>query len=210
MAKIIKMGSQNSLFIPKSSNISKTTRVGHSTNPFKFNDFEGNTLNSFVSADIFEGTNLKKENKLKLIASSVTGSMNKMRSNITEPIVNFVNRVRTGISNVCDRCGFTNAWDYAKNTNISDLPVIKSVNEVLTKPINIDGIKNIGNSVSNIGKGISSVMSYDVTGWTKGISDKWSNLISRVNHKKYTAETPVSELETSWKNIIEQESNEVA
>jgi hypothetical protein len=188
MAKIIKIGSQNSLFTPKAANLSKTSRVGHSTNPFKFNDFEGNTLNmnSYVSADIFESS---KNNKLRMIASSVTGSMNKIKNSITEPIVNFVNRVYGGITNgVSKVCDCTkNAWNYAKNTNV-EIPGMKTLGEVLNKPIHLSDIKN----------NISSM------------SEKWSNLISKVNHNKYTAETPVSDLELAWKNIIELENKEVA
>jgi hypothetical protein len=63
-----------------------------------------------------------------MVASSVTGSMTKIKSNIAEPIVNFVNRVRTGVSN---------AWDYAKNTNISDVPVIKSTSEGLKNGVKV-------------------------------------------------------------------------
>lgn len=195
MAKIIKIGSMNTTLTSKTANLAKTSRQGSITNPFKFSNFEGNTLQF---ADVFEGFEPKKQNKLKMIASSVTGSMNKMRSGITEPIMNFVNRVRGGISN---------AWDYAKNTNVSDLPGIKQVNDVLNTPINIninlDGIKD---SMSNIGKGISSKMEF----LNSDVTELWSGLVSRIHSNSYNSEMPVADLEMAWKNIIADESAEVA
>ena len=80
----------------KTANPFKTTRKSN-TNPFKYNDFEGNAIDPLICADVlvsFKG----KENKLKMITSSVIGSMTKLRNSITEPIVNFVNRVKDGIS----------------------------------------------------------------------------------------------------------------
>lgn len=195
MAKIIKIGSMNTTLTSKTANLAKTSRQGSITNPFKFSNFEGNTLQF---ADVFEGFEPKKQNKLKMIASSVTGSMNKMRSGITEPIMNFVNRVRGGISN---------AWDYAKNTNVSDLPGIKQVNDVLNTPINIninlDGIKD---SMSNIGKGISSKMEF----LNSDVTELWSGLVSRIHSNSYNSEMPVADLEMAWKNIIANESLEGA
>lgn len=207
MAKIIKIGSQNTTLTSKTANLAKTSRQGNITNPFKFSNFEGNTLQF---ADVFEGFEPKKQNKLKMIASSVTGSMNKIRSGITEPIMNFVNRVRGGISN---------AWDYAKNTNVSDLPGIKQVNDVLNTPINIniDGIKNLGKTISSkmeflntdikdIGKGISSKIEF----LNNDVTELWSGLISRIHTNKYSSEMPVSDLEAAWKNEIAMESLEGA
>ena len=110
MAKIIKVGSQN--LTPKIANPFKTSR-NSTTNPFKYSNFEGNTLQF---ADVFEGFEPKHTNKLKMIASSVAGSMNKMRNGIAEPIINFVNRVRgNGISN-----GISNRLS-ALNENFSNL-----------------------------------------------------------------------------------------
>ena len=183
----------NTTLTSKTANLAKTSRQGSITNPFKFSNFEGNTLQF---ADVFEGFEPKKQNKLKMIASSVTGSMNKMRSGITEPIMNFVNRVRGGISN---------AWDYAKNTNVSDLPGIKQVNDVLNTPINIniDGIKD---SLSTIGKGISSKMEF----LNSDVTELWSGLVSKINTNSYNSEMPVADLEMAWKNIIANESLEGA
>ena len=209
MAKIIKVGSQN-LTPNKIANPFKTSRSS-STNPFKYSNFEGNTLPFELSADVFEGTKSNSTNKLRMIASSVTGSMNKMRSRIAEPIINFVNRVRGGI---------VNAWDYAKNTNVSDLAPVKAFNEVMNTPIQLgafsDSVDNIARGISSkleflntdivdIGKGISSKMEFlntDVTDIGKAMSSRWTNLISKIHHNKISADMPVAELEQLWLDEI--------
>lgn len=203
MAKIIKVGSQNPTFTSQNSNPAKTSRAGNITNPFKFTNFEGNTLQF---ADVFEGFDSKKSNnisfkgadKLRMIASSATGTMNKIKSSIPESIINFVNRVRGGISS---------AWDYAKNTNVSDLGAVKAFNNLMNTEITMPSVNMSGitNSISNIGKGISSHFEFlnrDVMDLGKEVSEKWSGLISKINHNHISAETPVSELETLWKNEI--------
>ena len=63
MAKIIKIGSMNTTLTSKTANLAKTSRQGNITNPFKFSNFEGNTLQF---ADVFEGFEPKKQNKLKI------------------------------------------------------------------------------------------------------------------------------------------------
>ena len=206
MAKIIKVGSQN-LTPHKIANPFKTSR-NSTTNPFKYSNFEGNTLPFELAADVFQ---TKETNKLRMIASSVTGSMNKMRSSIAEPIINFVNRVRGGISH---------AWDYAKNTNVSDLPYIKNMNENMARLgesfnhhiefLNTDVkdlaiVRSLHERMSKMGEGIHSRMEFlntDVTEIGKSMMDKWTSLISRVPHRRYTAETPVEELESAWREII--------
>ena len=169
----------------KNVNPFRTSR-NSTTNPFLNVSFEGRTLD-LEFADVFEA---KKVSKMKMISSSVAGSMNKIRSSIAEPIVNFVNRIREGVSN---------AWNYAKNTNISD----------------VAGIKNISESMSNIGKSISDKMSFlntDVTEIGKGLSDKWCSLISRVNihHNKITKDTSVAELRSMWQNELNNMSESEA
>ena len=165
----------------KIANPFKTTRKS-STNPFKYNDFEGNTLDLSAFADVFEGGS-KPVNKLKMISASVAGTMTKIRSNITEPIVNFVNRVRTGI---------TSAWDYANNTSVSEFLGIDKLSEK---------IKNI-----NIGKEITDRLALphiNLTEINQTISDKWAGLIEKINHKRISSETPVAELRTMWLDEIE-------
>ena len=187
----------------KNVNPFRTSR-NSTTNPFQNVSFEGRTLD-LEFADVFEA---KKISKMKMISSSVAGSMNKIRSSIAEPIINFVNRVREGVSN---------AWNYAKNTNISDVAGIKNISEALSN-VNMPNMnigKNISESMSNIGKSISDKMSFlntDVTEIGKGLSDKWCSLISRVNihHNKITKDTSVAELRSMWQNELNNMSESEA
>ncbi len=194
----------------KCANPFKTSR-NSTTNPFQNVNFEGNTLQF---ADVFEGFQPKNTSKLKMITSSVAGSMTKLRNSITEPIVNFVKRIGEGLSN---------AWTYAKNKNVSDLAGVKAINDVMNTDI-VDIGKGLSNSISGIGKGISEKMSFlntdvteigkglgekmsflntDVTDIGKGLAGKWNALISKVhNHNKITKDTPVEDLKAMWENEI--------
>lgn len=202
MAKIIKVGSQT--FTPnKIANPFKTSRVS-TTNPFKYNTFEGNTIPLEIAADVFEGTKTQSTSKMRMIASSVAGSMNKMRSSITEPIINFVNRVRGGISN---------AWEYAKNTNVSDLfpsmsltPALNKFTDVMNTPIEIKALDRLSDSAAELGKGISSKLEFlnkDIMEVGRDMKAQWANLIAKIPSKThYTSATPVAELEAAWKEQI--------
>lgn len=177
----------------KIANPFRTSRSMSTPNPFKYSNFEGNTL---PFADVFEGFEPKSSSKMKMISASVAGSMNKIRSSF-EPIVNFVNRMRDGISS---------AWNYAKNTNVSDLVSIKGIS---VKDLG----RNISDSVSGMGKNISSKMAFlntDVTDIGKGLSEKWSSLISKIHHNKITKDTSVDELKSMWLKEIALSSKEVA
>ena len=202
----------------KIANPFKTSR-NSTTNPFKYSNFEGKTL-QFEYADVFEGSK-HSNNKLKMITSSVAGSMTKLRSSITEPIINFVNRVRDGISS---------AWDYAKNTNVSDLAGIKTINKVMNADI-VDIGKGLGNKISGMGKGLSEKMAFlntdvvdigkgisskmaflntDVTDIGKGLSEKWNSLISKVHTNKINKDTSVNELKAMWEAEIAASAKEAA
>ena len=194
----------------KSANPFKTSR-NSTTNPFQNVNFEGNTLQF---ADVFEGFQPKNTSKLKMITSSVAGSMTKLRNSITEPIVNFVKRIGEGLSN---------AWTYAKNKNVSDLAGVKAINEVMSTDI-VDIGKGLSNSISDLGKGISEKMSFlntdvsdigkgiskkmsflntDVTDIGKGLAGKWNALISKVHRgNKITKDTSVEDLKAMWQNEI--------
>lgn len=195
MAKIIKIGSMNTTLTSKTANLAKTSRQGNITNPFKFSNFEGNTLQF---ADVFEGFEPKKQNKLRMIATSAIGSMNRMKSSITEPIVNFVRNVSSEISN---------AWDYAKNTNISDVPVIRH---------NIDGLMNVGRSISSrmesissSAKNISDKVSAKMEFLNTDVTELWSGLVSKMHSNKFSSDMPVADLRAAWLSEISKESMEV-
>lgn len=178
----------------------KTTRKS-TTNPFKYSNFEGNTLQF---ADVFEGfkptfKGATAKDKLKIISASVAGSMTKLHSSIIEPIVNFVGRITTGVAN---------AWNYAKNTNISDITGLKGLSENISNTMNTDIAdigKNIGESISNLSKGLSEKMSFlntDITDIGKGLSTAWTDLVGKISPKKITADMPVAELRAMWENEI--------
>lgn len=202
MAKIDKVSGFN--LGQKIANPFKTSRSMSTPNPFKYSNFEGNTL---PFADVFEGFENKNVSKMKMISSSVVGSMNKFRSSITEPIVNFVNRIGAGISN---------AWNYAKNTNVSDLVNLEGFNNVMKMDVKDIG-KGISNSISEMNRNISDKMpkfsmpsmpswnvSSSISGLGKGLSDRWSNLVSKINiphHEKISSDMPVCELEARWRSI---------
>lgn len=179
----------------KSVNPFKTSR-NSTTNPFQNVSFEGNTLEC---ADVFEKFTQKKSSKFKMISSSVVGSMDKLRSRFAESIVNFVNRIRENVSN---------AWDYAKNTNVSDIKGIKNISEAWNNTMNRDVLdigRNISDSISGIGKHISDKMSFlntDVLDLGKGISDSWANLISKIHYNKISKDMPVPDLKALWLNEI--------
>ena len=207
MAKIDKVTGFN--LGQKIANPFKTSRSMSTPNPFKYSNFEGNTL---PFADVFEGFENKNVSKMRMISSSVVGSMNKFRSSITEPIVNFVNRIGAGISN---------AWNYAKNTNVSDLVNFEGINNVMKMDVKDIG-KGISNSISEMNRNISDKMpkfsmpsismpsmpswnvSSSISGLGKGLSDRWSNLVNKINiphHEKISSDMPVCELEARWKSI---------
>ena len=209
MAKIIKVGSQNPTFTSQSKKAGSIQTVRNSnevTNPFKFTNFEGNTLQF---ADVFEGfkPSLKSSpaNKLRLVASSVTGSMNKMKTGIAESIANFANRVRAGV---------VNAWDYAKNTNISDVPGIKQVNagikqvnDILNTPINIPAIDGLASKMTLLKEGLSSkvsAMGSSAANWTSNMSSRINGIklnIAFHGRQKY-ANMSVAELETELRTAL--------
>ena len=165
----------------KIANPFRTTRKSD-TNPFKYSNFEGNTLQF---ADVFEEFEPEKINKMKLITSSVMGSITKLRNSITEPIVNFVNRVKDGI---------TNAWTYAKNTEVK-IAGLDNISTKIHDVINYDLGKSISDSISGWGKNMTDI--------GLGISDKWNSLIEKINiknigHNKISSDLTVAELKDLW------------
>ena len=209
MAKIIKVAPAT--HTPNVSNAFRTSR-NSTTNPFKYSNFEGNTLQF---ADVFEGFEPKSKSKFKIIASSVAGSINKIKTGITEPIIHFVNRIGSGISS---------AWNYAKNTNISDvgavkafnnlmqteisLPgsgAIKALNNLMQTEVSIPGLGAIEHSISGIKGKLSSglgAFGSNILGIGDDINQKWAMVVSRFNTQKISSDMSVSDLEILWKNEI--------
>lgn len=194
----------------KSNNPFKTSR-NSTTNPFQNVSFEGNTL---PYADVFVGgIESQKTNKLKMIASSVAGSMTKLHSAF-EPIVNFVNRIGERISN---------AWTYATNKNLFTLPGEEACKKVMNADI-VDIGKGIANSASDlgkvldrdaleVGKEISGKISNKMEIFGNGLSEKWNSLVSglKMNHTpKVSKDMSVGELKERWilenKAIAEREA----
>ncbi len=159
----------------KIANPFKTTRKSD-TNPFKYSNFEGNTLQF---ADVFEGFEPKKINKLKMISSSVMGSMIKLRNSITEPIINFVNRIKDGVSNIKETIGSKT----------------EKINEIL----NYDIGKYLSDSITGIGKTISEKIHFDnITGIGKDLSTKWTALVGKVHNDKIPSGLSVAEYRDLW------------
>lgn len=184
----------------KNINPFKTSR-NSTTNPFQNVSFEGNTL---PFADVFEGYDSGKnvsfegKSKLKMIASSVAGSMTKMRS-VFEPIVNFANRMGERISK---------AWDFTWNKSLFVLPGEEACKKVMNTDI-VDIGKGIGNKISDLGKGISD-KSKNIS---SEIAEKWTSLIGSIkisNGSKYSKETPVEELRTALEHELSLVSERVA
>lgn len=187
----------------KTANPFKTTRKS-STNPFKYNDFEGNAIDPLICADVlvsFKG----KENKLKMITASVIGSMAKLRNSITESIVNFTNRVKDGIST---------AWNNTIHTeglkNITEK--LSATGEKIQDILNYDVGKGISDSITGLGKNISEKLpSFDgITGIGKDLSAKWNSLIGKIqNNRKISSDMSVAELKELWLKENELIANSV-
>ena len=177
----------------KIANPFKTTRKS-TTNPFKYNDFEGNAIDPLICADVlvsFKG----KESKLKMITSSVIGSMTRLKNSITEPIAHFVNRVREGI---------TTTWNTAvEKVGLNNLKEnIHATSEKINGILSYDVGKGISDSISGLGKTISdkiSAINGDITGIGKDLSAKWNNLIGKIHTgNKISTDLSVAELKDLW------------
>lgn len=182
MAKIIKITPTS--HTSQTANPFRTSRNSVS-NPFKYSNFEGNTLQF---ADVFEGFEPKSTSKMRLIASSVAGTMHKMKTGIGQSIVNLVNKV-------------TSAWEYAKNTNISDLAAVKKFTDIMATPIELPGSKAIDSLKERISANIGA-LNENIAGYGKELGAKWQALISKIQPKKLTSDIPVAELERLWKEEL--------
>ena len=169
MAKIIKVGSQNPTFtsqkIKKASPLHTHRNSNEVTNPFKFTNFEGNTLQF---ADVFEGFKpsfkASSANKLRIVASSVTGSMSKMKSSVTESIANFARRVSD--------------WASTKKTEFLATPIVKKTNDILFTKHYMSDI--ISNAKEGINSRIESISSSTVD-LGNSIKARWAGLVKNVS-----------------------------
>ncbi len=183
----------------KIANPFKTTRKS-TTNPFKYNDFEGNTLDVAAFADVFSGASDKNFSKLKMITSSVMGSMTKLRNSITEPIVNFVNRVKEGISST-----WNNTIHNEGLKNITEK--LQTTGDKIGDILNYDIGKGLSDSLSGLGKTISDKM--NITGIGEDLSTKWAALIGKIHGRKISSDMTVAELKDLWIKENELISNSV-
>ncbi len=88
----------------------------HVNNPFrdsKFDEFNG----SILPADIFEGSQLKSQNKAKMVMSAIAGSVSSFSKKIVEPVAAFCNKVKTNVINA--KTNVSNALNYARTTTLS-------------------------------------------------------------------------------------------
>ena len=113
--------------------------------------------------------------------------MTKLHKSITEPIVNFVKRIGSTISG---------AWEYAKNTNVSDIVPVKPIADIMNKDI-VDIGKDIGHTISEK----FSYLNTDITDIGKSLSASWTELINNIKPNKSLKDKSVAELKDLWINL---------
>ena len=180
----------------KIANPFKTTRKS-TTNPFKYNDFEGNTLDVAAFADVFSGASDKNVSKLKMITSSVIGSMTKLRNSFTEPIVKFVNRVKEGWNNTIN--------NHEGLKNITEK--LQATGDKISGILNYDIGKGLSESLSGFGKTLSDKM--NITGIGEDLSAKWNDLIGKIHQKGIPSGLSVEEYRVLWEKENELIANSV-
>jgi len=210
MAKIIKVGSQNPTFTStktkKATSIQTYRNSNEATNPFKFTNFEGNTLQF---ADVFEGFKPSFKatpmNRLRMIASSTAGSMHKIKSGY-ESIVSFVKRIGSSV---------TRAWDYATTTSftaamadatnkVKENKFIRQANEMISKiPVPSIGIVD---KISGIKDGFNSGVEKAID-FSTGMKEKWNSMVSNISiyGKNKYMNMPVADIKAAWIAINEAE-----
>lgn len=161
----------------KVANPFKTTRKS-TTNPFYSINFEGNTIDPLICADVLDSFK-GKENKLKMITSSVIGSMEKLKNSITEPITHFVNRVKEGWNVAVEKLGIENIKENIHTTG-------EKINSILSYDVG----KGISDSITNIKE--------DITGIGKDLITKWTDLIGKIHEDKIPSGLSVAEYRDLW------------
>lgn len=182
----------------KVANPFKTTRKS-TTNPFYSINFEGNTIDPLICADVLDSFK-GKENKLKMITSSVMGSMTRLRNSITEPITNFVNRVKEDI---------TTTWNKAiEKTGLKNISEnLHTAGEKINSILKYDVSKGLSDSISGLGKTISEKI--NITGLGENLSTKWNDIIGKIHNKGIPSDLSVAEYRALWLKENELIANSV-
>ena len=182
----------------KVANPFKTTRKS-TTNPFYSINFEGNTIDQLICADVLDSFK-GKENKLKMITSSVMGSMTRLRNSITEPITNFVNRVKEDI---------TTTWNKAiEKTGLKNISEnLHTAGEKINSILKYDVSKGLSDSISELGKTISEKI--NITGLGENLSTKWNDIIGKIHNKGIPSDLSVAEYRALWLKENELIANSV-
>ena len=182
----------------KVANPFKTTRKS-TTNPFYSINFEGNTIDQLICADVLDSFK-GKENKLKMITSSVMGSMTRLRNSITEPITNFVNRVKEDI---------TTTWNKAiEKTGLKNISEnLHTAGEKINSILKYDVSKGLSDSISGLGKTISEKI--NITGLGENLATKWNDIIGKIHNKGIPSDLSVAEYRALWLKENELIANSV-
>ena len=182
----------------KVANPFKTTRKS-TTNPFYSINFEDNTIDPLICADVLDSFK-GKENKLKMITSSVMGSMTRLRNSITEPITNFVNRVKEDI---------TTTWNKAiEKTGLKNISEnLHTAGEKINSILKYDVSKGLSDSISELGKTISEKI--NITGLGENLSTKWNDIIGKIHNKGIPSDLSVAEYRALWLKENELIANSV-
>ena len=130
----------------------------HTGNPFKDSSFDRLTL----PADIFEGSELKSQNRAKMIMSAIAGSVSSFTKRITEPVSAFCNKVRENLSLAWDKT--TSAWNYAKTTTVTEFG------------------QSLGHSISEYGRSVGNSISEKISSLRKKAE------VSKINENTPVAE----------------------
>lgn len=144
----------------------------HTGNPFKDSSFDRLTL----PADIFEGSELKSQNRAKMVLSAVAGHASNFTKRITESVGAFCEKVRNMS---------TATWNYLKNTTVSEFG------------------QSIGNSIAELGSRAKNSITEYGQNMKNSITEKISNIRKNADANKISENMSVGELEALWTQELE-------
>ena len=90
-----------------------------------------------------------------------------------------------------------------------------AVKAMIEAPKNIDisrvkaympAFKGVSGSMEHINKGLATgieILNTDITDIAKGLSTKWTDMVSKLHTRRISADMPVADLEALWRNEIE-------